>query len=297
MQMRVVNSIDEAVMLVQGRLAVADHKTVVDYAWTRTPLTSTRALLSTQTPYLKNQDQLNDVCVNTNVKASMVSKHDVMLSFDPVLEPKEPNSQAKEPKEPNSQATNVGVLNWYQVMQEENQNLRIGNEKLKAEIERLKAENVEVKNDVEEEKLYWMDQMNIAERRFGQEVEDLKEALQGSHNELREQSRSDISIVNVNSKHFRDVYERMLSAMGQNLTTAAHYANMLLGMIGEPYDQTMSLDQMLHKIGCVMACDGETDQRSEYLSRAIRLVWKSLNKKMDPVMLGHYREMVNELTN
>lgn len=302
-----VYSIDEAVMLVQGRLAAADNKTVADYAWMQTPVSSTRVQLYTPTPYVKNQEQLDDVCDNTNVKASMTSKHNVMLSFDPNF------------REPEEQSTTVQLVNWYQVMQEENKTLKADNERLKAEIERLKAKNERLKAEkdeaeAEEEKLYWIDQNSILERKCTNELEGLRELLHDCQQELiREQAlvkelqQSTVSVGVtttesrniVNTQAFRDVYEQMFAFLKQGYDRSVERsANLLLGMAGEPFDSNMSVNQLLHKVGDVMASkSGEFEStRSKHLYRAIRLALKSLNKKMDPEVLAQYREMVNELS-
>lgn len=312
-----VCSIDEAVLLVQSGLAAADHKYVADYAWNRTPVSSTRVLLYTPTPYVKNQEQLDDVCANTNINASMTSKHNVMVSFDPSESVESTTTvQPVKPVQP--------VINWYQVMQEETQRLKADNERLKTENERLKA-------DAEEEKLYWMDQINITETRCNKYVEDLKEQLQGCQQELvREQalvkylqtestfekrdlpngSNGNVSVrSSVDTKAFRDVYDQMIEFMKQSYDKSVeNSAILLLGIAGEPFDASMSLHQLLHRIGEVMASvesekrDLLTQElrvssiRSKHLHRAIRLALKSLNKKMDPEVLAHYRAMVNELT-
>lgn len=275
---RVVNSIDEAVLLVQGRLAAAENKTIADFAWFLTPVTSTRTVMATVTPYVKNQDQLDEICAETNVKASMISKHNIVVTFDPCVQ---------------LVASTHDTPNWYQLLQEENRTLREGNERLKSEIETLKFE-------LEEEKLYWMDQINIVERKTKAKVDDLEEALQVKE---AHQVRDDcnLNVVDtfevVNSKTFQNVFGLVLKLTGNgSLSAAKSHAIMMLGMLGESYDESLSLDQLLHRLGGLVAVGERSNvSKAAKLRPAMTLALKSLKKKMDPEVLAQYHEMVKTL--
>lgn len=275
MQMRVVNSIDEAVMLVQGRLAAAENKTVADYAWFLTPVTSTRTVMATVTPYIKNQEQLNEVCAETNVKASMISKHNIVVTFDPCAVQ-------------TVASTDVSLSNWYQLLQEENKTLREGNERLKSEIETLKFE-------LEEEKLYWMDQINIVERKTKAKVDDLEEALQVK-DDLKIEVRDTFEVVN--SKTFQTVFGLVLKLTENGFVSGAKsHVIMLLGMLGETYDESLSFDQLLHKLGGLVAVgERSNESKAAKLRPVMTLALKSLKKKMDPEVLAQYHEMVKTLS-
>lgn len=280
---RVVNSIDEAVLLVQGRLAAAENKTIADFAWFLTPVTSTRTVMATVTPYVKNQDQLDEICAETNVKASMISKHNIVVTFDPGA------------VSPPVASTAESLSNWYQLLQEENKTLREGNERLKSEIETLKFE-------LEEEKLYWMDQINIVERKTKAKVDDLEEALQVMENRTEKEDDCNLNVVDtfkvVNSKTFQNVFGLVLKLTGNGSVSAAKsHAIMLLGMLGESYDESLSFDQLLHRLGGLVAVgERSNESKAAKLRPVMTLALKSLKKKMDPEVLAQYHEMVKSLS-
>jgi predicted RNase H-like nuclease (RuvC/YqgF family) len=222
-----VYSIEEAVATFQVRMAAETNKGVHEFAWLVTPMTSTKSVLFTQTPYLRSQEQLNRVCENTNVTASLVSKHNVIVSFDP----SDSSTSAITSSALTSTSTNEN--NWfdqycseiitnsmtncrYQVELSKTEEFKAENERLQAENERLQAENETLKDQSVEDELYYRDQMRLADQRAERAREDTKD-LEQELATLKSQSVRGDDIIQSKRVYLRKVMNITLKSLAKNM--------------------------------------------------------------------------------